>query len=225
VLSTTAKRLIDERYPEVPGVEEHRLFLGVCSNYLCDINVGAEVQVSGPNGKRFVLPDDREAHDYLFVATGTGIAPFRGMVLELLEGPNGPGSSRIDLVMGAPYTTDLVYDDLFRRLEREHEGFTYHTAISREMREGGRRGLYVDRYIVEEIDRFRDLLAGSRTLIYVCGLLGMQWGLYGMLVGHGLHDGYLVVGDELANVDPDQWDTTAMRRHIRPTSRCMLEVY
>ena len=35
------------------------------------------------------------------IGLGTGIAPFRGMVLELLTGADGPCPSRIDLVMGS----------------------------------------------------------------------------------------------------------------------------
>ena len=110
VLSTTPKRLIDEHTPQRPGDDprDHRLFLGVCSNYLCDLNEGDEVLLTGPSGKRFLLPQSPHEHGYLFVATGTGIAPFRGMLMELLESPDGPCKSRIDLVMGVPYTSDLL---------------------------------------------------------------------------------------------------------------------
>ena len=53
VISTTVKRVIDEYAPQKEGDEPdaHGLFLGVCSNYLCDLNVGDEVLVSGPAGK------------------------------------------------------------------------------------------------------------------------------------------------------------------------------
>ena len=41
VVSTTVKRVIDEYSPQKEGdnTEAHQLFLGVCSNYLCDLNV------------------------------------------------------------------------------------------------------------------------------------------------------------------------------------------
>jgi len=188
VLSTTVKRVIDEFKPQCPedDPEDHSLFLGVCSNFLCDIKLGTEVMVTGPNGKRFLLPVNPSEHDYLFIATGTGIAPFRGMVLELLTNPRGKCTSDIHLVMGSPYTSDLMYDDLFRRLQAEHSNFHYHTAISREMRPDGRRGLYVDRLIDEQIATFGPLLQNPRTLVYVCGLAGMQIGLFKVLAKHGL---------------------------------------
>ena len=222
LVSTTPKRLIDEYQPQKPTDDstDHRLFLGVCSNYLCDIRDGDEVLVTGPNGKRFLLPEDVEAHNYLFIATGTGIAPFRGMLMELFEGPGGPARARTALVMGTPYTTDLLYEDLFQRLQREHANFEYHTAISRE---AGR--LYVGSLIEREIDSFRDLLEDPRTLIYICGLEGMQFGIFQVLARHGLVDGYVTLHEDLAAKSPDDWRFADMKRRIKPTARCMLEVY
>jgi ferredoxin--NADP+ reductase len=227
VLSTTPKRLIDEYQLQKPGDEsyEHRLFLGVCSNYLCDLRPGDDVQLSGPNGKRFLLPEDPALHDYLFIATGTGIAPFRGMVLELLEGRTGPTNSRIDLVMGTPYTTDLLYDSLFEELAGRHENFHYHTAISREPRANGAPGLYVDALIEEQIAHFAPLLEGPRTLVYLCGLAGMQIGLLRNLAARNLHHGYVTVGENLEAIPPAEWTAEQVKRFVKPTPRCMLEVY
>jgi ferredoxin--NADP+ reductase len=225
LLSTTPKRLIEETVPQktTDDPSDHRLFLGVCSNYLCDVTSGDDVLLTGPNGKRFLLPEDTSAHNYLFLATGTGIAPFRGMLLELLEGPS-PCTRRIDLVMGTPYTTDLLYDDLFRRLAAKYENFHYHTAISREAGPTG-RGVYVDGLIDRDIDTFAPLIESRDTLIYVCGLEGMQFGLYRTLARHGLAGGYMNVKQPLADVSPEDWLAADMKRNIKPTARCMLETY
>src|SRR5262249_33337076 len=59
VLSTTVKRTIDEHH------DTQKLFLGVASNFLCDTKPGDEIKVTGPNGKRFALPKELGAHDYL----------------------------------------------------------------------------------------------------------------------------------------------------------------
>ena len=220
-LSTTPKRLIDEFTPQRPGDDptDHRLFLGVCSNYLCDLRAGDPVRICGPSGRRFLLPEDPAAHDYLFLATGTGIAPFRGMLLELLTGARAC-PSRIDLVMGAPYTGDLLYDDLFRELADRHPNFRYHTAISRE----GRRR-YVADCLHDEADVFQPRLADGRTLIYQCGIAGMQHGVYRVLAELGLDTGYLQVGESLKKLPPAEWTADLMTRHIRPTARCLLELY
>ncbi len=227
IVSTTPKRLIEESKPQKADedADQHTLFLGVCSNYLCDLQPGAEVKITGPSGKRFLLPAKPADHDYLFIATGTGIAPFRGMAMELLQHPQGPCPSQIHLVTGTPYTTDLMYDDLFRRLEAEHENFSYHTAISREPRGDGDRGIYVPALIDEQIDTFGPLLRNPRTLVYMCGLLGMDQGIYLVMIKHDLAAQYITVGDELGDIDPKDWTAKQIKRHVRSTARCMVEVY
>lgn len=236
IMSTTPKRLIAERTPQKAGDDpgDHRLFLGVCSNYLCDLRPGDPVQLSGPAGKRFLLPVDHDAHDYLFLATGTGIAPFRGFMKELLEGPPAgspasggwkPCARRIHLVMGAPYRSDLLYDDLFTALAGTHPNFEYHTVISRERRDDGGRGEYVHQYLERRLDHFGELLASPTTLIYICGLAGMQVGLFQMLGRHGLDRGYLTRDERIADVPPSEWTEEQVKRRVRPTHRCMLEVY
>ncbi len=224
LIATTTKRVITEG---VPGghADDHRLFLGVCSNYLCDLQPGDEVEVTGPSGKRMLLPTDPNAHDFLFVATGTGIAPFRGMLLELLENNAPPVTSEIHLLMGAPYTTDLIYDDLFVKLAATHPNFHYHTAISREVRPGGQAGLYVHDYLAENIDRFARLLRRERTLVYACGLAGMQCGLFKVMAAHDLSAAYFTPKAALAEVAPQHWDNGAIRRGVRLTERCLVEVY
>ena len=88
-ISTTPKRLIDEFLPnrKADPVRANKLFLGVCSNYLCDLQAGDTVNITGPIGHRFLLPETADDHDFLFLATGTGIAPFRGHVARTTRKP------------------------------------------------------------------------------------------------------------------------------------------
>ncbi|MEX1062217.1 MAG: FAD-binding oxidoreductase, partial [Balneolaceae bacterium] len=69
LISTTVKRTIEE-FGE-------KLYLGVASNYLADLKPGDTVKLTGPSGKRFLLPENAKDFNYIFFATGTGIAPFR----------------------------------------------------------------------------------------------------------------------------------------------------
>ena len=223
VISTTPKRVIDEFTPQKEDDDEHKhdLFLGVCSNYICDCRVGDKVQVCGPNGKRFLLPIDRNAHDYVFMATGTGIAPFRSMCMELFDHPSGPTTSQVHVVMGSPYESDLLYDELFRAYAEKHENFYYHTAISR-----GENPQYVHGLIENQWeDTFQSLISSERCLLYMCGLIGMQFGIYQLLGERGLSDVYMEVKDELQDVPVADWDRETMRRYIRPAERMMVEVY
>ena len=147
------------------------------------------------------------------------------MILELLTDPAGACSSRIDLVMGTPYTSDLLYDDLFRQLATEHGNFKYHTAISRETHASGAKGLYVDGLMEQKIDYFAETLRSPRTIVYVCGLEGMRYGLFKALIKHELADGYLNVDTSVHELPVAQWSNKVLKKAAKPTSRCMLEVY
>ncbi|GIW73483.1 MAG: hypothetical protein KatS3mg103_0005 [Phycisphaerales bacterium] len=218
IIATTVKRLIDER-SDGPG-----LHLGVTSNYLCDLRPGDVVRLSGPNGKRFVLPARPQEHDYVFFATGTGIAPFRGMVLDLLR--QAP-SSRIALVMGAPYETDLLYDDLFTDLAARHEGFAYLPTISRHAHADASPACYVQDRLERNAELLGSILRSDRGLVYVCGLLGMELGIAQGLARTLESDWlgrYLTIDPAVAD-DPAGWTRKMIHRQVKPTRRMFVEVY
>lgn len=228
VVCTPVKRTIGEFDPQLAGKRRaHRgMFMGVCSNYLCGLEVGDEVRITGPAGKRFLLPADTEHHDYVFFATGTGIAPYRGMVKQLLKGPNGPTRRDVWLIAGAPYTSDLLYHEFFLEFEREFENFHYLQAISREPQTPGQtRGTYVDGLIVSELERLQPVLARPSTLLYLCGVAGMQFGIWRRLALLGLLDGYALPRRGIDETAPAEWTSAQMRRGLKATPRCMLEVY
>lgn len=226
VICTPVKRVVDEHWPPDNGAARRRgLFMGVCSNYLCDLEVGDEVRVTGPVGKRFLLPTHPERHHHVFIATGTGIAPFRGMVLELLRGPAGNAGCEIWLLMGSPYTTDLIYHELFLDLASRYSNFHYRQAISREPGPDGSPGVYVDALLEREIERVGPLLAGERTVLYLCGLAGMQHSVFRRLALLGLLEGYAEAEPGVLGPDPAQWVPRDMKRALRATESCMIEVY
>ena len=61
--------------------------------------------------------------------------------------------------------------------------------------------------------------------MYVCGLARMQTGVFQTMARLGVGGPYLKVKDELADVDPADWNGADIKRYVRPTHRCMLEVY
>lgn len=217
VISTTVKRTIDEHW------DTGRLFLGVASNYLCDLKPGDPVQVTGPSGKRFVLPADPSAHDYIFLATGTGIAPFRGMLTDLAQ---ASFPSRAALVMGAAYTSDLLYHQDFLDLQSKHESFRYYTAISREKQEDGRAPLYVQDRLAALADELVPMLRSPRTLIYICGIAGMELGIFrsiANLLDEESRAAYLTIDPEV--MSSPAWDRKMLHKQVRHTRRIMTEVY
>jgi ferredoxin--NADP+ reductase len=218
-IATTVKRLIDEHH------DDHRLFLGVASNYLCDLKVGDRVKITGPSGKRFVLPADPSRHDFVFFATGTGIAPFRAMLLDLLAGPNAARST-IRLIMGSPYSTDLLYHDELLALAKAHPNFRYLPTLSRESQHDAKPRMYVQNRLASDADDLAPILASERALLYVCGIAGMELGIFQGLYQHLPTEAsrqYLAV--DAAASDSSAWDRKMIHKQVRPTRRVFLEVY
>lgn len=220
IISTTVKRVVDEHW------ENERLFLGVCSNYLCDMDEGTTVKLTGPTGGHFLLPDDEDLDDYqyVFLGAGTGIAPFRGMVQELHKHDI---SGECHLLFGIPYSTDVWYEDYFREYEQKWDNFDFHLAISREQKTADGDKMYVQSRLAEQWDRIGPLVENKDTLIYICGLEGMETGIYRVLLEKECMDYFKDIPEDLAQEDPTQIsDRDERLGKIRPNKdRLLVEVY
>ncbi len=155
---------------------------GVCSTFLCDIQPGAKVKITGPVGKEMLLPDDEEAN-IIMLATGTGIAPMRAYLRRMFD-PSEQQSNgwhfrgKAWLIMGVPKTANLLYDDDFNRYETEYpDNFRYTKAISREQQnaKGGR--MYIQDRVLEHAEEIFTLIEDPKTHVYMCGLRGMEPGI------------------------------------------------
>lgn len=88
---------------------------GVCSNYLCDAAPGTTVSVAGPVGKTMLLPSNPN-DDVIMIATGTGIAPFRGFMHRLFMEETVARhmfGGTAWLVLGVPVSGGLLYKQEF----------------------------------------------------------------------------------------------------------------
>lgn len=137
---------------------------GLFSNYLCDIEPGAQLDFSGPHGF-FVTrrPLDRDA---VFIATGTGIAPIRGMLAEIFA-PGSAVERDVWLLFGVRHPETILYPDEFERLAAAQPRFHFVPTLSRPPADWpGERG-HVQ-------DLLRNHLSGRRDFeAYICGLKAM----------------------------------------------------
>jgi len=155
---------------------------GVCSSYLCDIEPGTKVKITGPVGKEMLLPEDEDAN-VIMLATGTGIAPMRTYLRRMFESKerNANGWSfkgKAWLFMGAPKTANLLYDDDFNSYLKDYpDNFRYTKAISREEQnsKGGR--MYIQDRVSEHADEIFAMIEDPKTHVYMCGLRGMEPGI------------------------------------------------
>lgn len=214
LVSTTVKRTIEE-------FENNELYLGVCSNYLANLRPGDKVKMTGPSGRRFLLPENANDFNYVMFATGTGIAPFRGMIMEMLDAGI---ENDIMLVFGCPYRTDLLYADYFRSMDEEYSNFHYLPYISREDRRVDGTKKYVQTCLWDDEELFDPVLEKENTLMYICGLKGMEAGIYRALGKKGLTS-YLDIREPASGKTPEEWDETDLKRYVKPSARTFVEVY
>jgi ferredoxin--NADP+ reductase len=214
LVSTTVKRVIEEW-------DDNSLYLGVCSNYLSNLKPGDTVKLTGPSGRRFLLPEDATEFNYIFFATGTGIAPFRGMVMELLEAGI---ENEVLLIFGCPYRTDLIYAGYFEEMHNRHTHFHYLPCISREDRRPDGTKKYVQTSLMDEEELIDPILQKENTLVYICGLKGMERSIYRTLATKEMEE-YLDIRKKARGKAPDEWDENDLRRYIKPADRTFVEVY
>ena len=155
---------------------------GVCSTYLCDIEPGTKVKITGPVGKEMLLPEDEDAN-IIMLATGTGIAPMRTYLRRMFESKERKANGwsfkgKAWLFMGAPKTANLLYDEDFNNYLKEYpDNFRYTKAISREEQnsKGGR--MYIQDRVSEHADEIFAMIEDPKTHVYMCGLRGMEPGI------------------------------------------------
>ena len=92
-----------------------------------EVTIGTTIKFKGPYGN-FVLPDTIE-HDLVFVCTGTGVAPFRSMILDIFN--QKKAHKHIYLIFGTRYQDGILYQKEFEELVKKMPGFHYDVALSR----------------------------------------------------------------------------------------------
>jgi ferredoxin-NADP reductase len=102
---------------------------------LCDKTVqGDGLFVRGPYGDEFMLQDPSD-RDLVFIATGTGAAPFKSMIEYTFEEGRDEFEGRerdVWLVVGSSWKDDLPYREEFLDLADEHDNFHPVFTCSRE---------------------------------------------------------------------------------------------
>lgn len=142
---------------------------GLCSNYVCDLKIGDEVQVTGPFGATFLMPDDPAAR-LLMICTGTGSAPFRAFTMRRQR--TGAAGGDLTMFFGARTPQSLPYfgplAKVPERLLKKHLVFSRLPDAPKE---------YVQDRMMAQQDAVADLLTDPRTHVYICGLRGMEQGV------------------------------------------------
>jgi ferredoxin-NADP reductase len=134
------------------------------SKYLCDeATIGTPIRFKGPDGT-FFLKQPLEK-DLVLICTGTGIAPFRSMIMDIYN--QQIPYKNIHLIFGCRHEKDILYRQEFEELAQKMPNFKYSVALSREKEWQGTKG-YVHEVYSEVYREKRDDVD-----FYICGWSNM----------------------------------------------------
>ena len=143
---------------------------GICSNYLCDLQRGDKVQVTGPFGATFLIPEDPAAR-LIMICTGTGSAPMRAFT-ERRRRTMPTVNGGLTLFFGARRPEELPYFGPLKKVPLHL--MTQHLVYSR-LPDAPKE--YVQDRMLKCADELSGLLKDDGTHVYICGLKGMETGV------------------------------------------------
>ena len=197
-LSLTVKRVLEDH--------QGQPVRGVGSNYMCDLKVGDKVQVIGPFGASFLMPNHPRSH-IVMICTGTGSAPMRAMTewrRRLRQSGKFEGG-KLKLYFGARTPAELPYFGPLQNLPKDF--IDIHFAFSRE---AGKPKRYVQDAMRESAADLAVLLADPNAYFYVCGLKAME-------------EGVVLALRDIASQAGLNWDTLGAA--LKQEGRLHLETY
>ena len=148
---------------------------GKFSPFLFCMNEGDEIDFKGPYGG-FIMK--RSASDSLFVATGTGIAPFRSMLLGHM---NEHTERKVTLIFGVRHHHSLLYHEEFQALADQNPNFFYHPTLTRPPDHWTGKTGRIQQHTIDVLGDRQDVD------VYICGMKEMVDDLRAQLKARG-HD-------------------------------------
>lgn len=197
-VSLTIKRVLED-YQGKP-------VRGVASNYMCDLKVGDKVQVIGPFGNSFLMPNHPRSH-IVMICTGTGSAPMRAMTewrRRLRQSGKFEGG-KLMLFFGARTQEELPYFGPLQSLPKDFIDISL--AFSRKP---GQPKTYVQDLMRQRSSDLAPLLADPNAYFYVCGLKSME-------------EGVVLALRDIAQAAGQDWDSIASA--LKRDGRLHLETY
>lgn len=164
-VSLTIKRVLEDH--------DGKPVRGVASNFMCDLNVGDTVQVMGPFGTSFLMPNHPRSN-IVMICTGTGSAPMRAMTewRRRLRASGKFEGGKLMLFFGARSKEELPYFGPLTNLPKDF--IDINLAFSRAQ---GQPKRYVQDLMRERAADLAPMLKDGNTYFYVCGLKAMEDGV------------------------------------------------
>lgn len=146
---------------------------GVGSNYMCDLKVGDQVQVIGPFGTSFLMPNHPRS-SIVMICTGTGSAPMRAMTewRRRLRASGKFEGGKLMLFFGARTQEELPYFGPLQSLPKDFIDISFTFS-----RTEGQPKRYVQDAMRDRAADLAALLQDPNAYFFVCGLKAMEEGV------------------------------------------------
>ncbi|MEZ4309773.1 MAG: FAD-dependent oxidoreductase [Polyangiaceae bacterium] len=137
---------------------------GPGSTYLHGIEPGATLRAIGPHG--LFTREGGDAAPALFVATGTGVAPFRSMLGAALR---AGGVAPMSLLLGVRFEEDILYREEFEAIAARHPNVRFAVTLSRPAEGWSGRSGYVQSHVPELLAALAKE-SEAAPHVWICGL-------------------------------------------------------
>ncbi|MBV8211129.1 MAG: benzoyl-CoA 2,3-epoxidase subunit BoxA [Burkholderiaceae bacterium] len=178
--------------------------LGIGSNYLCDLKIGDKVNVVGPYGASYLMPN-HPGSSLMMICTGTGSAPMRAMTERRRRRRALKEGGELLLFFGARVPEELPYFGPLMKLPKDFIDINF--AFSRL---SDQPKTYVQDRIRDRVDKVFQMLTDDNCYVYLCGLKGMEAGV-------------IEAFRDVCRTNGSDWD--ALKPQLLAKSRLHIETY
>ena len=147
-----------------PNADEDEIPPGQVSSYIFNLKEGDEVIISGPYGEFYLEESDAEM---VFIGGGAGMAPLRSHIFQLFRADKT--TRKVSFWYGGRSKKELFYIEEFEQLEKEHDNFSLHIALSDPQPEDNWQGETGFIHLVLYEKYLKDHPAPEDIMYYMCG--------------------------------------------------------
>ncbi|MFM2394161.1 MAG: hypothetical protein RLZZ546_2143 [Bacteroidota bacterium] len=139
---------------------------GMGTAYLFDqVDIGSTLTFKGPDGN-FILPKNTEEKTIVMICTGTGLAPFRSMINDILL--HNHDIHKVHLIYGTRTSHDILYKEELLNIPATNKKIEIDIVLSREAEWSGYKGyvhqVYMEKY-KDKIENTKFMLCGWTNMI------------------------------------------------------------
>ncbi|KJS01960.1 MAG: Na(+)-translocating NADH-quinone reductase subunit F [Desulfobulbaceae bacterium BRH_c16a] len=164
-----------------PPPSEANIPPGKVSSYIFNLQPGDDVIISGPFGEFFM---DESESEIILIGGGAGMAPLRSHVFDLFKARKT--KRKVSFWYGGRSLKEVFYTEEFLEIERQHDNFSFHLALSNPLPEDNWTGPTGFIHLILYDLYLKDHPAPEDINYYICGPPMMNKAVFEMLDNLGV---------------------------------------